>query len=102
MGGDTASGAEVMRFARQAEEVGFDSVWLVDHFCYSAAGRARSPRGERATGAGGPHLRSLGVHGHRRGTGSRDAAGGDRDPGGEHRDTATLRCSRGWPTPSTS
>ena len=29
--------ADVMRMARLAEEVGFDSVWLVDHFCYSAA-----------------------------------------------------------------
>ena len=38
MGGDTATGADVMRLARRAEEVGFDSVWLVDHFCYSAAG----------------------------------------------------------------
>ena len=37
MGGDTASGAQVMRLARLAEELGFDSVWLVDHFCYSAA-----------------------------------------------------------------
>ena len=38
MGGDTASGADIMRFARRAEEIGFDSLWLVDHFCYSAAG----------------------------------------------------------------
>ena len=37
MGGTTATGAEVMRFARRAEAVGFDSVWLVDHFCYFAA-----------------------------------------------------------------
>lgn len=37
MDGDTASGAEVMRLARFAEDIGFDSVWLVDHFCYSAA-----------------------------------------------------------------
>ena len=38
MGWSTASGADIMRFARRAEAVGFDSVWLVDHFCYSAAG----------------------------------------------------------------
>ena len=38
MGGDTANGADIMAFARRAEEVGFDSVWLVDRFCYSAAG----------------------------------------------------------------
>ena len=37
MGGDTPSGAQVLHMARRAEEVGFDSVWLVDHFCYSAA-----------------------------------------------------------------
>lgn len=37
MGGDTASGAQVLRMARRAEAAGFDSVWLVDHFCYSAA-----------------------------------------------------------------
>ena len=37
MDGDTASGAEVMRLARLAEDTGFDSVWIVDHFCYSAA-----------------------------------------------------------------
>lgn len=37
MGEDTASGADVLRLARRAEAVGFDSVWLVDHFCYSAA-----------------------------------------------------------------
>ena len=37
MAGDTASGAEVMRLARLAEDTGFDSVWIVDHFCYSAA-----------------------------------------------------------------
>ena len=37
MGGATASGADVLRFARRAEAIGFDSVWLVDHFCYFAA-----------------------------------------------------------------
>ena len=37
MGGDTASGAQILRMARMAEQAGFDSVWLVDHFCYSAA-----------------------------------------------------------------
>lgn len=37
MGGDTASGAQILRMARLAEQAGFDSVWLVDHFCYSAA-----------------------------------------------------------------
>ena len=42
MGGDTATGADVMRFARRAEEVGFDSLWLVDHFCYSAADEAEA------------------------------------------------------------
>jgi len=37
MGGDTPSGADVLTMARLAEDAGFDSVWLVDHFCYSAA-----------------------------------------------------------------
>ena len=37
MGGETASGVQLLHMAHKAEEVGFDSVWLVDHFCYSAA-----------------------------------------------------------------
>lgn len=37
MGGKTASGVEVLQLARLAEDAGFDSVWVVDHFCYSAA-----------------------------------------------------------------
>ncbi len=37
MGEDTARGADVIRMAAKAESAGFDSVWLVDHFCYSAA-----------------------------------------------------------------
>ena len=37
MGGATATGSEVMSLARLAEDIGFDSVWMVDHFCYSAA-----------------------------------------------------------------
>ena len=35
--GGTATGRQVVEIAQLAEEVGFDSVWLVDHFCYSAA-----------------------------------------------------------------
>ena len=35
--GDTATGPQVVAIARLAEEIGLDSVWLVDHFCYSAA-----------------------------------------------------------------
>ena len=37
MGGNTANGTEVLRLARLAEDAGFDSAWVVDHFCYSAA-----------------------------------------------------------------
>ena len=37
LGGDTATGTEVIRIARLAEDIGLDSVWLVDHFCYSEA-----------------------------------------------------------------
>ena len=36
--GGTATGAQVVEIARLAEDIGLDSVWLVDHFCYSAAG----------------------------------------------------------------
>ncbi len=37
MSGGTAGGPEILRLARLAEDSGFDSVWVVDHFCYSAA-----------------------------------------------------------------
>ena len=37
MNGDTAGGLEILRLARLAEDSGFDSVWVVDHFCYLAA-----------------------------------------------------------------
>ena len=37
MGGATARGADIMELATLAEQAGLDSVWLVDHFCYSAA-----------------------------------------------------------------
>ena len=48
MGGATATGADVLRFARRAEAIGFDSVWLVDHFCYLPAAELE------ALGAGAP------------------------------------------------
>ena len=32
--GGSASGQEVLDIARLAENIGFDSVWLVDHLCY--------------------------------------------------------------------
>ena len=48
MGGATATGADVLRFARRAEAIGFDSVWLVDHFCYFPAAELE------ALGAGAP------------------------------------------------
>ena len=84
MGGDTATGAEVMRFARRAEEVGFDSVWLVDHFCYSAAGELE------ALGASAPPELAGRVYGAwecmvTAGALARETQpGGDRNPGGEH------------------
>ena len=66
MGGDTASGAQIMQFARRAEEVGFDSVWLVDHFCYSAAGELEALGASAPPELVGRTYRGMGVHGHRR------------------------------------
>ena len=34
MAGETASADDVIRLAQLAERLGYDSVWLVDHFCY--------------------------------------------------------------------
>jgi len=34
MAGETASAQDVIRLAQLAEQLGYDSVWVVDHFCY--------------------------------------------------------------------
>ena len=34
MGGDTARWSDLVAMARRAEALGFDSLWLVDHFWY--------------------------------------------------------------------
>ncbi len=34
MGGDTPRATDVIDYARLAEEIGFDSLWIIDHFCY--------------------------------------------------------------------
>jgi len=36
MGGESPSAQDVLELAKLAEQVGFDSVWLVDHFLYDA------------------------------------------------------------------
>ena len=37
MGGGDPSAQDVLEIAKLAEQVGFDSVWLIDHFLYDAA-----------------------------------------------------------------
>ena len=34
MAGETATADDVIRLAQLAEQLGYDSVWVVDHFCY--------------------------------------------------------------------
>jgi alkanesulfonate monooxygenase SsuD/methylene tetrahydromethanopterin reductase-like flavin-dependent oxidoreductase (luciferase family) len=34
MGGETARWSDLVAMARRAETLGFDSLWLVDHFWY--------------------------------------------------------------------
>lgn len=50
MGGETARGGDLLALAAMAEELGFDSVWLVDHFLWHVPELSRYgepvPRGE--------------------------------------------------------
>lgn len=45
MAGDTARWADLLAIARRAEEVGFDSLWVSDHFLFRLPGREERPVG---------------------------------------------------------
>ena len=50
MGGATAAGPITCAMARTAEEMGFDSLWFVDHLLYRDEGDAASRRAPGSAG----------------------------------------------------
>ena len=100
--GDVPRWSDLLALARQAEAAGFDSLWLVDHLLIRcAAVDEQYGRPVPASAGGGRSCRRLGVlvaAGRARGRHRADRA---RARWSAAPATATRRCWRRWPTPST-
>jgi hypothetical protein len=74
---------DILAFARGAEAIGIDSLWLVDHFVWSADPWGRRAEAVDATDTGGP--RRLGGMDHPGGPGGSNVPHPTRNVGDLHR-----------------